>query len=175
MNKYRPKPLLIREKTCVILFLEMLIIKWGLFMKKVLLVYFIIFSVTFSEISFKDVNKEHWAYRSVENLIKKDIWRENSDIFQGKQEVTRYEFAYYLSKTLNKLDTEKANSGDLIILENLVYEFAKELNKFGFDTELYLTKVKTMEDSIEVLKGQMEENQRVIQELQKRLDKLEKK
>lgn len=125
--------------------------------------------------SFKDVNKEHWSYRSIQNLISKGIWRENSDIFQGKKEVTRYEFAYYLSKTLNKLDTEKANSSDLVILENLVYEFAKELNKFGFDTDLYITKIDGMEETLEVLKGQVKENQRVIQELQERIDKLEKK
>ena len=125
--------------------------------------------------SFKDVNKEHWSYRSIENLINKGIWRENSDIFQGKKEVTRYEFAYYLSKTLNKLDTEKANSSDLVILENLVYEFAKELNKFGFDTDLYITKIDGMEETLEVLKWQIKENQRVINELQERIDKLEKK
>lgn len=125
--------------------------------------------------SFKDVNKEHWSYRSIQNLINKGIWRENSDIFQGKKEVTRYEFAYYLSKTLNKLDTEKANSSDLVILENLVYEFAKELNKFGFDTDLYITKIDGMEETLEVLKWQTKENQRVIKELQERIDKLEKK
>lgn len=125
--------------------------------------------------SFKDVNKEHWSYRSIQNLISKGIWRENSDIFQGKKEVTRYEFAYYLSKTLNKLDTEKANSSDLVILENLVYEFAKELNKFGFDTDLYITKIDGIEETLEVLKWQTKENQRVIKELQERIDKLEKK
>ena len=144
-------------------------------MKKKLLIFFILSSTLFAELSFKDINKEHWAHRSIENLVQKDIWRENSDIFQGKKEVTRYEFAYYLSKTLNKLDTEKASSGDLIILENLVYEFAKELNKYGFDTDLYLSKVNTMEETIEVLKGQIEENQRVIEELQNRIDELEKK
>ncbi|WP_281837989.1 S-layer homology domain-containing protein [Propionigenium maris] len=144
-------------------------------MKRILVIFLILSSTIFSEVSFKDVNKEHWAYRSIDNLIEKDIWMENSDIFQGKKEVTRYEFAYYLSKTLNKLDTEKASRGDLVILENLVYEFAKELNKFGFDTDLYLSKVKGMEDTLEILKGQVEENQRVIQELQKRIDKLEKK
>ena len=94
--------------------------------------------------SFKDVNKEHWSYRSIENLINKGIWRENSDIFQGKKEVTRY-------------------------------EFAKELNKFGFDTDLYITKIDGMEETLEVLKWQIKENQRVINELQERIDKLEKK
>lgn len=144
-------------------------------MKKIVLIMFVLTTTVFSEMSFKDINNEHWAYKSVENLIQKDIWRENSDIFQGKKEVTRYEFAYYLSKTLNKLDAEKASSGDLVILENLVYEFGKELNKFGFDTDLYLSKVNSMEETLEILKGQIQENQRVIQELQERIDELEKK
>lgn len=144
-------------------------------MKRIVIIFFIVSSVVFSEMSFKDVNKEHWSYRSIQNLISKGIWRENSDIFQGKKEVTRYEFAYYLSKTLNKLDTEKANSSDLVILENLVYEFAKELNKFGFDTDLYITKIDGIEETLEVLKWQTKENQRVIKELQERIDKLEKK
>lgn len=175
MNKYRAKALLIRENSCVILLRDDDEKSGDLFMKRILVIFLILSSTIFSEVSFKDVNKEHWAYRSIDNLIEKDIWMENSDIFQGKKEVTRYEFAYYLSKTLNKLDTEKASRGDLVILENLVYEFAKELNKFGFDTDLYLSKVKGMEDTLEILKGQVEENQRVIQELQKRIDKLEKK
>jgi len=143
-------------------------------MKKIFIMFLIVSSVVFSQISFRDINEEHWSYRSVENLINKGIWRENSDIFQGKKEVTRYEFAYYLSKTLNKLDSEKASSSDLIILENLVYEFAKELNKFGFDTDLYLIKIDGMEETLEVLNGQVKENQRIIQELQERIEDLEK-
>ncbi len=144
-------------------------------MKKVLAFFLLGYSLTYSDVSFTDIRTEHWAYQSVDNLIKKGIWRENSDIFQGKKEVTRYEFAYYLSKTLNKLDLEKANRGDLVILENLVYEFGKELNRFGFDTDLYLSKVNKMEETIEVLKEQVKENKRTIKTLEERLDKLEKK
>ena len=87
MNKYRAKALLIREKSCVILLRDNDEKSGDLFMKRILVIFLILSSTIFSEVSFKDVNKEHWAYRSIDNLIKKDIWRENSDIFQGKKEL----------------------------------------------------------------------------------------
>ncbi len=144
-------------------------------MKKVIFIFLIIFSVSFSEIPFKDITDEHWAYRSVENLLDKGILKSDSDIFQGKNEITRYEFAYYLSKTINKVDLEKASRNDMMILENLVYGFSKELNKLSFDSDLYLSKVKIHDEKIDELSAKVEDDRRIIEELQKKIQELEKK
>lgn len=144
-------------------------------MKKIIFIFLMVFSTSFSELPFKDIKGEHWAYRSVENLIERGILKSDSDIFQGKNEITRYEFAYYLSKVMNSMDSEKASRNDLAILENLVYEFAKELNKVGFDTELYLSKVNNHEEKIKDLSLQIDENKKIIEQLQKKIKELEKK
>lgn len=144
-------------------------------MKRIIFIFLMVFSTSFSELPFKDIKDEHWAYRSVENLIDRGIFKKDSDIFQGKNEITRYEFAYYLSKVMNNMDTEKASRNDLSILENLVYEFAKELNKVGFDTELYLSKVNSHEEKIKELSLEIDENKKIIEQLQKKIKELEKK
>ncbi len=146
-----------------------------IYMKKLVFIFLFVFSVSFSEVPFKDITDEHWAYKSVENLVNKGILKKDSDIFQGKNEITRYEFAYYLSKTMNQVDSEKASRNDLAILENLVYEFAKELNKTGFDSDLYLSKVKNHDEKIEELSAKLEENRKIIDELQKKIKEMEKK
>ncbi|ADO83667.1 S-layer homology domain-containing protein [Ilyobacter polytropus] len=143
-------------------------------MKKLVFLFFIVFSVGFSEVPFKDITDEHWAYKSVENLLNKGILKQDSEIFQGKNEVTRYEFAYYLSKVINKSDSEKASRDDLEILENLVYEFSKELNKMGFDSDLYLSMVKSHDEKIKELNSKLEENRKLIDELQRKIRELEK-
>jgi hypothetical protein len=37
----------------------------------------------------------------------------------------------YLSKALNKLEDEKASKDDLLIIENLIYEFSK-IKDYGY-------------------------------------------
>ena len=52
-----------------------------------------IFNIGFAALGYEDLNKEHWAYSSVENLVKKGIIKENSYKFNGEDPVSRYEFA----------------------------------------------------------------------------------
>ena len=125
--------------------------------------------------SYEDLNKEHWAYSSIENLVKKGIIKENSYKFNGEDSVSRYEFAYDLSKVLDKVDLEKANKEDLNILEALILEFSKELNKIGFDTETYNSKIDNINETVELLKKRVNENEIVIDQLKKRIEKLENK
>ena len=109
-----------------------------------------IFNIGFAALGYEDLNKEHWAYSSVENLVKKGIIKENSYKFNGGDPVSRYEFAYDLSKVLDKVDLEKANKEDLNILEALILEFSKELNKIGFDTETYNSKIDNINETVEL-------------------------
>lgn len=146
-------------------------------MKKIIGIYIFIFGLVFAQeqIIFQDIPKEHWAYNAVQNLVDQGIISQNEYLFRGNNPVTRYEFAYDLSKALNKVQLEKANRGDLIILESLVYEFSQELNKIGFDADTFNGKIVNMQSDIEVLKKVTSENQTSIQELSKRLERLENK
>ena len=142
-------------------------------MKKILIANFIIFNIGFAALSYEDLNKEHWAYSSVENLVKKGIIKENSYKFNGEEAITRYEFAYDLSNMLDKLDLQKANKEDLNILEALILEFSKELNKMGFDTGTYNSKIDNINETVELLKKRINENEITIDQLKLRIEKLE--
>ena len=108
-------------------------------------------------------------------MLKKGIIKENSYKFNGEDPVSRYEFAYDLSKMLDKIELEKANKEDLNILEALILEFSKELNKIGFDTETYNSKIDNINETVELLKKRVNENEIIIDQLKSRIEKLENK
>ena len=136
---------------------------------------FFTFNICYGQLNYEDLNKEHWAYSSIENLVNKGVIKENSYKFNGEEPVTRYEFAYDLSQTLNKLDLEKANKEDLDILQALILEFSKELNKIGFDTKTYNAKIENINETVELLRKRVNENEIIIDKLIKRVEKLENK
>ncbi len=148
-------------------------------MKKIYLI-FIFISMLISieaaedKIIYKDIGKEHWAYNSVENLINKGIFSINSEFFNGDQKVSRSEFAVYLSSALNKMDDEKASKDDLLIVENLIYEFSKDLNSYGFNVDKYVAKIKEIEIKLESNKVVNDQNSIKMENLFKRIDELEK-
>ncbi|MGL4688125.1 MAG: S-layer homology domain-containing protein [Fusobacteriaceae bacterium] len=144
-------------------------------LKKILIIILIFPTLMYAANKYEDIPKDHWAYSSVNNLINKGILKQDSYNFRGEERITRYDFVYYLSKTLNKLDLEKTNKKDLLILESLVSEFAKELTKMGFDTETFNSKINNINETIQLLKVTVEENQVTIAKLKKRLDILENK
>lgn len=149
-------------------------------MKKVYMIFiFIILLISVSAVEekqpvYKDIGKEHWAYSSVENLINKGIFSVNSEFFNGDQKVSRSEFAVYLSNALNKMDDEKASKDDLLIVENLIYEFSKDLNSYGFNVEKYVAKIKEIEIKIDENKILNEQNNLKLETLYKRIEELEK-
>ena len=132
-------------------------------------------AITFSALSYEDIPKDHWAYSSILNLVEKGIIKEDSYSFRGESTLKRYDFAYYLSKTFNKLNLEKANKKDLQVLESLMSEFSKELTKIGFDTTTFNDNIEDMNQTISSLKQTVLENQRLIADLKKRVEILESK
>lgn len=144
-------------------------------MKRILLLLIVLSALSFSEVKYEDVSKEHWAYKSINNLIEKGIIKDKQNLFNGNDPTTRYEFAYYLSNLLNEVELEKANKKDLETLKSLIYDFSKELNKLGFDTGSYDRRLKTTEDSIESLNKKIQIHEAVINQLIKRIEVLEKK
>lgn len=142
---------------------------------KLILVTMLIFStISYGQLKYEDITKDHWAYTSIENLVNKGIIKEDNYNFRGESSLKRYDFAYSMWKLLNKIELEKADRRDLLILERLVSEFAKELTKFGFDIETFNARIASVEEDINKLKLRVEANEKTIEELLKRIQKLEK-
>ena len=118
-------------------------------MKKLLTLIFVIASVvSYGELKYEDIDKNHWAYKSVEKLVAEGVIEEDSFRFEGNKPLTRYQFAYDLNNALNKIDLEKANKKELEILETLVVDFSNELNKIGFDSKTFDERVENIENEI---------------------------
>ena len=133
-----------------------------------------IFSETTSTLKYTDITSEHWAYKSIENLTKKGILDISSNVFNGEKAINRFDMAYFLSKTLDRVENDKADRADLIVIEHIVYEFSEELSKFGFDSQTYLKKVDTFEAKLEENRVSNEENKKNLLKLETKLDSLEK-
>ena len=128
-----------------------------------------IFNIGFAALGYEDLNKEHWAYSSVENLVKKGIIKEELtramvETSDGIPDIAQKAWDWY-----------KANKEDLNILEALILEFSKELNKIGFDTETYNSKIDNINETVELLKRRVNENEIIIDQLKVRIEKLENK
>jgi peptidoglycan hydrolase CwlO-like protein len=143
-------------------------------MKKILIIFMMTTSFAFSSEIYEDISNEHWAYRAVENLYNNGILPKDSETFDGTKKIDKYDLVYYLSKTLNKIDETKASQSDLLILEHLVYDFSNELNKIGFNTDLYIKKIKNNEKDIEILKKKVLINEMEIEQLKSEIEKLKK-
>lgn len=144
--------------------------------KFILITLFILFSLLiFSQETsiYRDISKEHWAYKAIDNLTQKGIIERDSYFFNGEDSVSRYEMSFYLYRVLNKIDKEKATKDDLLILENLVGEFAEDLLKFGFDINSYTQKISEIEKSVNENKDISSKNTNDISELENRLKLLE--
>ena len=142
-------------------------------MKKILIIFIVVTSITFSSQMYGDISNEHWAYRAIENLYINGILPKDPTSFDGEKNINKYDLVYYLSKTLNKMDETKASQSDLLILEHLVYDFSNELNKIGFNTDLYIKKIKINQDNIEILKKRVENNEIEIEKLKLELKKMQ--
>lgn len=132
-------------------------------------------SFLLGDLKYEDVNKEHWAYESIEKLVKKGVIEDNSYKFNGNEPVSRYDFAYNLSKALDKLDGDKMNKRDLKVMESLVSEFSQELNKIGFDANAFNNKISNINETIDLLKKRVDDNEIKINKLMERVEKLERK
>ncbi len=141
-------------------------------MKKFFIMFMLITSISFAKEMYKDISSEHWAYRAIENLYNNGILPKDSVSFDGEKEINKYDLVYYLSKTLNRIDETKVSQSDLLILEHLVYDFSNELNKIGFNTELYIKKVKSNEEKIKNLEIKVKNNELEIEKLKLEIERL---
>lgn len=145
-------------------------------MKKIIVLYFMMMTLVYGEdknLKYTDVPKDHWAYKAIQNLVDEGVITENSLLYKGDDTVSRYEFADGINKAFKKLDKEKANKGDLVVLESLVYEFSKELTKIGFDENSFNGKIKDIREEIERNSKKIDDNSSRIEALEKRIKALE--
>lgn len=145
-------------------------------MKKiaVLLSFFISAAVFCAELKYEDIDKNHWAYNSVQTLVNEGIIEEDTFKFEGNKPLTRYQFAYDLNNALKKIDLEKANKKELDILETLVVDFSNELNKIGFDAQAFEERMTNIESEIKRLNDIINANTIQIKKLEDRIKVLEK-
>lgn len=145
-------------------------------MKKIIVLYFIIVALANGKdenLKYTDIPKDHWAYKAVQNLVNEGVITENSLLYKGDDTVSRYDFADGLNRAFKKLNKEKANKGDLIVLESLVYEFSKELTKIGFDENSFNVKIEGLREEIEKNSKKIENNTSKIEALEERIKILE--
>lgn len=143
---------------------------------KILLCFFIFSILTFGEeVKFNDITKDHWAYKSVQNLIDNKIIDQKSTNFNGNLPLTRYQFAYELSKLLTKINTEKIDKKEIDVLKSVIYDFSAELNEIGFNYSEFNERLGNSEEEIENLRKIIEVNNIKIKELEKKVKELEKK
>ncbi|SMC47251.1 S-layer homology domain-containing protein [Sporomusa malonica] len=80
--------------------------------------------------AFSDVPAKHWAYDAVGKLAKAGIVSGyNDNTFKGDKTLTRYEFAFIVSKAMDKFDA--ADDANKQLIDKLSAEFASELNRLG--------------------------------------------
>lgn len=136
--------------------------------------FFIISLASFGKLNYEDIDKNHWAYKSVEKLVNEGIIKEDSFKFDGNKPITRYQFAYDLANALDKVDIEKANKKELEVLEMLIVDFSDELNKIGFDAKTFDERIVSVEEEIKRLNEVINLNNIKIQKLEERIKVLEK-
>jgi hypothetical protein len=80
--------------------------------------------------AFSDVPAKHWAYDAVNKLSQAGIVDGYADkTFKGDKTLTRYEFAFIVSKAMDKFDA--ADDANKQLIDKLSAEFASELNRLG--------------------------------------------
>ena len=87
-------------------------------------------STTFAAANpFSDVPADHWAYDAVSQLAADGVIEGYGDTtFRGDQNITRYEMAQMVAKTMAKSDVSAA---DKALIDKLAAEFSDELNNLG--------------------------------------------
>lgn len=145
-------------------------------MRKLLFLYFVLNTsvLSFAENDNK-IGKDHWSYQSLEYISNKKILKENLDRFDGTQNVTKAEFVYSLAQLLKLVETQKASQADIRVLESLILQYSDELNKIGFDTKTFDQKLANSYDNMKILQEKLNENEKKIDFLLKRVEKLENK
>lgn len=122
---------------------------------------------------FPDISPNHWAYASVVDLYNKGIIKGfyNEPVFRGEKQLSRYDMAVLLSRTLDYLKKNNEESTltreDLKKIEKLLIEFSDEIGKLG------LSNMDIQKELMELDKRltQVESNQTVLKKAVAKIEK----
>lgn len=141
---------------------------------KIVFIFLLVNSLLFGELKYEDINKNHWAYSSIEELVNKGIIKQDTFNFDGEKTITRYDFAVILANAINKIDMDKASKKELKVLKSLVIDFSNELNDLGFNTEKFYNELQNTEKKIDDLRNELNKTNLEMKLLEKRIKILEK-
>ncbi len=102
---------------------------------------------------FSDLKPGHWAYDAVKRLVDKGIMTGLPDnSFRGQKNVTRYEVAVCLSRTLEQVG--EMAPADRTEVDRLVEEFLDELAMLGVRVAVMEDEIQSVSDNLTLLKQQ---------------------
>jgi hypothetical protein len=118
-------------------------------------------------ISLTDVSPDHWAYKAIENLIKKyNIKLGYPDsTFKGNRNMTRYEVAALLSQVLDQMSSRKVENVDIKIIKELGNEYSGEMGS----PDSFNAKLQDLEDNLDLLEMETEKQGTVLEDLLEQL------
>ncbi len=120
---------------------------------------------------FDDVPRDHWAYNAVQYLFNKGVLQgDDWGKFNGDDEMTRYEFAIAIARIVESIDDIDAAGGydvegelkaitdDIYaIVDELNDEFENEIDSIRATLAVHGSKIGTLEEDVQDLKGTTDE------------------
>lgn len=107
---------------------------------------------TATSLTFTDVDKSHWAYNALKELIEQYHFKIGypNNTFKGDRDISRYEVAALLLQVLNKLPGKKIEPEDKAMIENISDEYSKEL-------DFIKEQIQTLQDQTDITDSKIEQ------------------
>lgn len=104
----------------------------------------------------RDINSSHWAYKSLENITRKYglLVGDSGDRFDGSKPLTRNEAAVILVNLIGKVEQERINLGES---EKIQIEILK--NELSDEITALTGRVATLEQKVDALQGTVSKTQ----------------
>ncbi|SJZ31103.1 S-layer homology domain-containing protein [Selenihalanaerobacter shriftii] len=129
----------------------------------------------FASEKIKDISNDHWAYRSVNELVEKGLMSLYEDnTFKGEKEVTRYQLAEVVAKVLVTIDEGKvkASEEDVNTLRKLSTEFRTELVEINKKTDIFAKRIQDLEEKAEVTEEDIVSTKGELMEVRKQVKQM---
>lgn len=109
-----------------------------------------------------DISEAHWAYNSIEKLIKKYNFKIGypDKTFKGDKNLTRYEVASLLVQVLEQMPKKNIQNEDLNNIKDLSIDYSKEIKDIKEDLK---NKFHALEDQIDSLQAETEKSVNIFE------------
>ncbi len=122
-----------------------------------ILIFILIFSTGVSAVNLKDVPKNHWAYKSVKELVEEGYLTLYEDgTFSGEKKVSRYELAVLVARILDNISQGKkeADIQDVETLRKLSLEFRDELVEIAKQQEIFKGSLIEVQKKVNIIQNE---------------------